>query len=387
MARTIIYRRLAILLTVAFAVTPSSRVIAVTPEAVDAAIRRGVDYLYAKQTPQGNWERNQTQPATLSLGGDVDGGQWGGRTSLCTYALLAAGERPLDKRIVSAVEWLRAAKITGNYAVGMRANVWFNLPQTAANKTAMEADARRLRTGGASPATGLFDYQPGGARTDISCSQYGMLGCWAAAQRTNAFDVPFWLQAESAWCDQQNEDGGWSYSGRGSTSSIQMTAAGVRVAVHHAGLRAPRRHAGPEVAERHPLRAGQYRPRHGMARAEPVGSSAEPHALRALRHRARGRRQRLQILWRRRLVPNLRRRDRRPSAGGRLVDGRVRRRNQHQFRPALSVPRPRAGDGEQARFRHRRPPNRHPPAPPTGTCGRATWRTSPDGSKPARSAV
>ena len=200
---------------------------AATPDEVNAAIRNGVDYLYKQQNKSGNWEHTQEAPGPGTSPGDPDGGQWGGRTALATYALLAAGERPLDDRVVKAVEWLRTAKITGNYALGMRANVWFYLPTTKPNTEAMEADARRLRAGGSSVGTGLFDYQPGGMRTDLSCSQYGVLGCWAAAQRTNVFDLPFWTQTEANWCEQQNEDGGWSYNGHGGGSSLQITAAGV----------------------------------------------------------------------------------------------------------------------------------------------------------------
>ncbi|MGC4033556.1 MAG: DUF4159 domain-containing protein [Tepidisphaeraceae bacterium] len=199
---------------------------AATPDEVDQAIRRGVAFLYKSQNKFGNWEQSQPAP-----GSDVDNigeqGQGAGRTSLCTYALLAAGERPLDPRIVKAVDWLRGVKITGNYAIGMRANVWFNLPQTKQNLAAIAADGKALKGGGSTAGVGFFDYHPGGIRTDMSCSQYGMLGAWAAAQRTDIFDVAYWLKTEASWCDQQNEDGGWGYNGRSSASTIQMTAAGV----------------------------------------------------------------------------------------------------------------------------------------------------------------
>ena len=201
-----------------------------TPEAVDAAIRRGVAFLYKQQTKQGNWERKQEAPPPSPVGAGTDDGQWGGRSALCTYALLAAGERPTEPRITRAVEWLRGAPISGTYALAMRANVWFNLPQTTANVAAMQKDANLLaRTRVSNPAAaGLFGYQAGVYNFDLSCSQYGVLGCWAAAQRINAYDTGFWSLTEDAWHNQQNEDGGWSYSGRTvGGSTIQMTAAGV----------------------------------------------------------------------------------------------------------------------------------------------------------------
>lgn len=204
---------------------------AATPQAVDDAVRRGVAFLYTKQNEKGHWEHGPAPASPNALGGGEHSGQWGGRTSLVTYALLAAGERGVDPNVRRAVDWLREAKMTGSYALGLRANVWFNLPQTPAVKGAMERDARLLRRNRASGQSavnrGLFDYQAGGPRVDLSASQYGVLGCWAAAQRVDAFDTGFWAVTEKAWGDQQNEDGGWAYGGRGGGSTIQMTAAGV----------------------------------------------------------------------------------------------------------------------------------------------------------------
>ena len=205
---------------------------AATPAAVNAAIQRGVQYLYKQQKKTGCWEEFPTPlRGGLGLGNGVDDGQWGGRSALVTYALLAAGERPLDARMIKAVDWLRDAPIVGNYALGVRANVWFYLPQTKANLDAMTKDAVLLNKGRSNsaraPNFGFFDYLAGGGRVDLSCSQYGVLGCWAASQRVKAFDEKFWSTIENSWHAQQNDDGGWGYNGRGVTSTIQMTAAGV----------------------------------------------------------------------------------------------------------------------------------------------------------------
>lgn len=199
-----------------------------SPEEVDAAIRRGVEYLYKEQNKYGNWERNQ-QPGEIGYGGSPEGGQWGGRTALFTYALLASGERAVDPRITKAVEWLREIKMTGTYALGIRANVWANLPQTKANVASLQKDAALLaKSRSNNPANkSFFTYQPGGANIDLSCSQYGVLGSWAAAQRVNTFDVGYWSTTETAWHTQQNADGGWSYTGLSGGSTIAMTTAGV----------------------------------------------------------------------------------------------------------------------------------------------------------------
>ena len=201
----------------------TTRANAATPEQVDRAIRRGVAFLEKQQNESGNWERGQNWPGDqVGQGtggqGTVDQGQWGGRTALCTYALLSAGERPLDPKISRPVEFLRDADIHGNYALGLRANVWIYLPQTPANVAAMAKDNQLLHKGVARPALPaggkggfLFDYQAGGSRIDLSCSQYGVLGCWAAAQRLPdaAKDQAFWERVEAAWVTLGNPDGGW----------------------------------------------------------------------------------------------------------------------------------------------------------------------------------
>src|SRR5689334_12283395 len=75
---------------------------AATPAEVDAAVKKGIESLYAMQK-NGTWETVDT-PGELH--DSTEGGQWGGLTGLTTYALLAAGEKPTDPRIKSAVDFL-----------------------------------------------------------------------------------------------------------------------------------------------------------------------------------------------------------------------------------------------------------------------------------------
>src|SRR4051812_46709346 len=56
-------------------------------EKVNAAIKRGVQFLYSIQKKDGSWE-NVPAPAGKEPA-NPDGGQWGGLTSMATYALLA----------------------------------------------------------------------------------------------------------------------------------------------------------------------------------------------------------------------------------------------------------------------------------------------------------
>src|SRR5687767_752537 len=60
---------------------------------VEVALRKAIAYLY-KQQKNDNWE--QVQRRETDVPHDVKGMQWGGITSMVTYALLAAGENPQD---------------------------------------------------------------------------------------------------------------------------------------------------------------------------------------------------------------------------------------------------------------------------------------------------
>lgn len=204
---------------------------AATPDEVEAAIRKGVEYLYSQQR-NGTWEKSAARDQKSNAHA-VTGGQWGGLTSIATYALLAAGEKPLDPRIMQACEFLRKAEIIGNYALGMRAQVWLYLPRTDENKQAMLRDAqlllRALSTRGNN--RGLYDYIAGGSRVDLSVSQYGVLGMWAAADFLEEVPPDYWREVENAWLRwQDRQSGGWAYQGTPKENkpySPSITAAGV----------------------------------------------------------------------------------------------------------------------------------------------------------------
>lgn len=208
-----------------------------TPQEVDKAIRKGVEFLYSKQNDKGNWE------AVPVAGRDwrkepsnVNSGQWGGYTSLATYALLDAGESWKDKRVREAVEWLNKAPMTGVYAVALRAQIWQYLPQNSAVKNAAQRDAGMLLSGMKTKgeARGMWNYFVSDAnspRYDHSTSQIALLGVWACSQAGREAPKVFWKEAENAWRSHQNDDGGWSYvykaQGEQGTTKMSMTLAGV----------------------------------------------------------------------------------------------------------------------------------------------------------------
>ncbi len=210
-----------------------------TPEQIDAAIRRAIDFLYAEQTPEGTWELQPTKQQGGS-GEDVKSVQWGGRTALVTYALLSAGESPSDPRLQRGIEFLKKANaqgtMAGYYALGLRAQVWLYLPPTAETRKLVERDAALLLQGvgrAGDENAGLYDYTtpPRPTRIDMSVSQYGVLGMWACQQLLPEIknQGDYWERVDKAWKRQQSRDNGWAYDGRvGSReTSLAMTAAGV----------------------------------------------------------------------------------------------------------------------------------------------------------------
>src|SRR5258706_2686258 len=210
---------------------------AATPQEVDKAIKRGVEWLYAQQNDAGNWE------TTPGPGRDFakepakpESGQWGGYSSLATYALLDAGESWKDKRIRDALEWLNKAPMIGTYAVALRAQVWQYLPQTKGVKEAAQRDCGMLLSGmkAKGDARGMWAYfVSDGAhpRYDHSTSQIALLGVWACNQAGREVPTAFWKESENAWKGHQNEDGGWAYiykgEGEQGMSKMSMTLAGV----------------------------------------------------------------------------------------------------------------------------------------------------------------
>jgi hypothetical protein len=207
-------------------VSQQARAANAKPEAVDAAIRKGVEYLYSMQK-DGNWEHAGEEEWLKKR-------QQGGATAMACYALLAAGENPQDPRLEAGLNWLFNANMEGVYAVGMRAQVWGFLPRTPAVRQAMHRDAQILMglVKNRGDAKGHYSYYNDDAeRYDHSCSNYGVLGMWALANA--GYEVPsgYWDLMDAAWRRHQLDDGSWSYIFNAKDGSgdprLSMTTAGV----------------------------------------------------------------------------------------------------------------------------------------------------------------
>ena len=161
---------------------------------------------------------------------------------VATFALLSAGEKRQDPRMVRAVNFLKSADIVGTYALGVRCQVWSLLPSTPETRRLLQEDAARLLSGQGQRgnATGMWDYLSGPKwvearkvdepRFDHSVSQYGVLGLWAAADNGASITLAQWKALDHAWRSHQNSGGGWTYAGAGGedeSGALSMTAAGV----------------------------------------------------------------------------------------------------------------------------------------------------------------
>jgi hypothetical protein len=201
---------------------------AATTEQVDAAIKKGVEFLYSKQN-NGHWEKTNAP--------DPKDTQFTGLTALATYALLAAGESPQNPKLAQSIEWLKKNDTKGIYALGCRAQVWNLIPHEKDQSVveALKKDAALLLEGARKAKgqgfRGLYHYTVSARDYDASCSQYGVLGMWAMDRAGLEIPDLYWQSVEDAWKKNQNPDGGWSYIKGGDAkhgqTTINMTAAGI----------------------------------------------------------------------------------------------------------------------------------------------------------------
>lgn len=196
---------------------------------VNRSIQAAVEWLRATRNEDGNWERFKAPE-------DV---HWAGDTALVCLALLYADVDPRKAEWLSeSLDWLIRQKVNGTYAVGTRAHALAIVPGFK-YRAELRRDLQWLLDAAYSPASptpGAYNYTPpagkqAGGRWDNSCTQFGVLGVWMAAEA--GLDVPrwYWDAVGGHWMRTQNTDGGWEYTqaerGAKPQSTGSMTAAGV----------------------------------------------------------------------------------------------------------------------------------------------------------------
>jgi hypothetical protein len=188
-----------------------------TPPVTAAKIRTAIDdavfYLRGLQHPDG-WIGDGGAPMD-------------GATALAALTLLAAGADPAaDDGLKKALDWLANQKPNNTYVRGIRANVWEyalrKLPEDAHFKAMLKEDYDWLLA-----ALGKKEgwrYQMESGDWDNSCTQYGVLGVWAAARAGFDPGDKFWTTLSRHFRSCQSPDGGWGYIGPGASTPNMATA-------------------------------------------------------------------------------------------------------------------------------------------------------------------
>ncbi len=184
-----------------------------TAEKIREAIDDAVLYLRGRQAPDGSLEEGYAP---------------GGGTALAALAMLASGANPAsDEQLQKALDWLAGIEPNNTYVRGIRANVW----EYALRKVPYEDKYREmLKVDFDWLMKALGDkrgwrYQMESRDWDNSCTQYGVLGIWAASRAGFEPGEKFWNTLSKHFRDCQNADGGWGY--QTSASNPNMATAGL----------------------------------------------------------------------------------------------------------------------------------------------------------------
>jgi Domain of unknown function (DUF4159) len=191
-----------------------------TPPVTAAKIRIAIDdavfFLRSLQSPEGS----------ISDGGSPPDGS----TAIAALTLLAAGADPAaDDGLIKALDWLAKQKPNNTYVRGLRANVWEytlrKLPDEPRYKALLKEDYDWLLA--AMGDREGWRYTKESTDWDNSCTQYGVLGIWAAARAGYDPGDKFWTTLSRHFRSCQVNDGGWSYIGPEGGSTPAMSTAGL----------------------------------------------------------------------------------------------------------------------------------------------------------------
>jgi len=172
----------------------------ITAAKIRIAIEDAVMYLRNCQTPAGSIGEGYGYP--------------GGGTGLAALAMLAAGADPAaDDQLNKALDWLAKQQPNNTYVRGIRANVW----EYALRKAPYDARLRSLLKADYEWLVAALGDREGWRYTmesrdwDNSCTQYGVLGLWAAARAGFEPGDKFWITMSKHFRGCQTADGGWGY--------------------------------------------------------------------------------------------------------------------------------------------------------------------------------
>jgi len=171
---------------------------------VQAAIRRGVDFLWSRQAYDGLWVSPRFEKTFPN-----------GLTALSLYALRSAGIAPTDPRLRRpAFSLFNATEVNTVYARSFRLLSWCEV-DPAFLKAQIDEDIHFMRLDQAE--AGGWGYGrlsvagKGRPWADNSNSQLALLALASAAAIGTEVRADIWRRAEQSWLASQNPDGGWGY--------------------------------------------------------------------------------------------------------------------------------------------------------------------------------
>ncbi len=170
----------------------------VTDAQVDAAIRKGIDYLYQAQRDAGTWDSKYAKQFP------------GGTESLVMLAALYAGEDPGKPALKKALEYINKTDMDTVYSRSIRTMVYARLGGEDNLKRMGQDLAWLLKQ---QDRQGGWGYGPKQKADwiDTSNTQLALLALGDAADAGAAVAPAIWKRSRSFWVRAQNEDGGWGY--------------------------------------------------------------------------------------------------------------------------------------------------------------------------------
>lgn len=177
---------------------------------VQEAIQKGVDYLLARQRPDGSWSEWLVQP--------------GGVSALATLALLNAGVDPDQPAIQRPLAKIRSAIPTHTYVVALQTRVLCRT-KSEDDLATIRNRVRWLETKqiAAGPRRGAWSYPTGIG--DNSNTDFALDALYEAERAGVAVNAATWRLAKQYLESSQNQDGSWGYH-LGNPGTGSMTTAG-----------------------------------------------------------------------------------------------------------------------------------------------------------------
>ncbi|MEK6239065.1 MAG: DUF4159 domain-containing protein, partial [Planctomycetales bacterium] len=188
------------------------------PRQVKSSLQRAVEFLKHQQNPRtGGWIEYR--------------GVASGTISLCTLALLHAGETPDQPGMAKALRLLRSLKIKANtytYAVALQTMVFAAAKQDS-DRALMRRNVRWLEQAQQDDGRWSYTQTSLGGSGDNSNTQFALLALHEAERYDETIEVndQLWHKAINHWTSTQNTDGSWGYSSTVNRGTGSMTCAGI----------------------------------------------------------------------------------------------------------------------------------------------------------------